>query len=182
MKKKGKRSNVKDKLSKVLKSYKTIIYISFIINIILLFFTYYILTNNKLYTFSGSDEYIEVKDGMMALNNDINVINNNNVKYISNNDYDIKSYKIGYYVMDDTKLIEIVSNSLELDTEMKLSDIINNLATYNVSEKNSVNSIFTSKVKKLLNDNLYLVIEAKTSSGESILSKVKLNVTKITKY
>ena len=65
---------------------------------------------------------------------------------------------------------------------MKLSDIINNLATYNVSEKNSVNSIFTSKVKKLLNDNLYLVIEAKTSSGESILSKVKLNVTKITKY
>ena len=84
--------------------------------------------------------------------------------------------------MDGTKLIEIVSNSLELDTEMKLSDIINNLATYNVSEKNSVNSIFTSKVKKLLNDNLYLVIEAKTSSGESILSKVKLNVTKITKY
>mgnify|MGYP004640255967 CR=1 FL=1 len=113
---------------------------------------------------------------------DINLINNNNVKYINSVDYDIKSYKIGYYVMDGTKLIEIISNSLDLDTEIKLSEVINNFASFNITEKNKNNEYFTYKKKKLINDGLYLIIEAKTSSGEQIVSNIKLNVTKISKY
>ncbi len=179
---KKKRKNLKNKISTLLKSYKIIIYISFIINIILILFAWYVMSSNKLYTFNGSDEYIEVKDGIIALNTDINLINNNNVKYINSNDYDIKSYKIGYYVMEDNKLIEIISNSLDLDTEVKLSEIIDKFASFNVTEKNRNNNYFNSKKKKLLSDGLYLVIEAKKSDGEQIMSKVKLNVTKISKY
>ena len=84
--------------------------------------------------------------------------------------------------MDGTKLIEIISNSLDLDTEIKFSEIINNFASFNITEKNKNNEYFTYKKKKLINDGLYLIIEAKTNSGEQIVSNIKLNVTKISKY
>ncbi len=181
MKGKKKKKNVKDKLKNIINSYKTIIVLSFLINIILLVFSYYMINNNKIYSFSGSDEYIEVKDGLIVLNNDVNLINGNSIKYINGNDYDIKSYKIGYYVMQDNKLIEIISNSMNLETDVKLSELVNNFSSFNIVEKNSEANHFTFKNKRLIKDGLYLVIEAKTNNGESILTKLKLNVTKISK-
>lgn len=177
-----KKKTVKEKLLSAIKSYKTIIYISFAINIILLVFAYYTISSNKIYTFSGSDEYIKVSDGLIALNTDINLINGNNIEYINSVDYDIKSYKIGYYVMDDTKLVEIISNTLELDTSVKLSELINNFSSFNIVEKNNNPNYFTSYKKELIGDNLYLVLEAKTETGDSVFSKIKLNVSKISKH
>ena len=183
MNKKRKRSkNIKDKLLNILKSYKTIIYVSFIINIILLIFTYYIMSSNKIYTFSGSDEYLRVKDGIISLNTDINLINGNNIEYIYGKDFDIKSYKIGYYAMDDTKLVEIISNTIELDTSVLLSELINNFTSFNIVEKNGSPNHFTSYKKELIKDGLYLVLEAKTVDGQNIFSKVNLNVSKISKF
>ena len=182
MNKKRKSSNVKDKLLNILKSYKTIIYVSFIINIILLIFTYHIMSSNKIYTFSGSDEYLRVKDGIIAINTDINLINGNNIAYIYGKDFNIKSYKIGYYVMDDTKLVEIISNNIELETNVKLSELINNFTSFNIVEKNNNPNHFTSYKKRLIKDGLYLVLEAKTEDGQSVFSKVKLNVSKISKF
>ena len=180
--KKRKKINLKDKLISIIKSYKTIIYISFIINIILLCFTYYTISSNKIYSFSGNDEYIRVRDGIIALNTDINLLNGNNIEYIYGVDYEIKSYKIGYYVMDDTKLVELISNTIDLDTTVKLSELINNFSSFNVVEKNSNANYFTSYKKALIKDGLYLVLEAKTDSDENIFSKVKLNISKISKY
>lgn len=177
-----KKINVKEKLTSILKSYKTIIYISFFINIILIIFTYNIMICNKIYTFSGSDDYIRVSDGIISFNNDINLINGNNIEYIYGVDYDIKSYKIGYYVMDENKLVELISNSLELEESVKLSELINNFTSFNIVEKNSKPNYFTHYKKELINDGLYLVLEAKTDSDEPIFSKVKLNVSKISKY
>ena len=180
---KKKKSNLKEKMLNIFKSYKTIIYISFIINIILIIFSYNIVYSNKIYTFSGSDEYIKVSDGIIALNTDINVLNGNNIKYIYNIDYDIKKYKISYSVMDkNNKLIDIITNSLELDESIKLSEVINNFTTFNIVEKNSKPNYFTSTKKRLINDGLYLVLEAKTVDGIDIFSKVKLNVSKISKF
>ena len=181
-KKNKKKITVKGKLLSAIKSYKTIIYISFAINIILLAFAYYTISTNKIYSFSGSDDYIKVSDGIMAFNTDINLINGNNIEYINGQDYDIKSYKIGYYVMDDTKLVEIISNTLELETNVKLSELINNFSSFNIVEKNSSPNYFTSYKKDLVDDGLYLVLQAKTESGEDIFSKVKLNVSKISKH
>lgn len=180
--KKKKKTNIKEKLINILKSYKTIIYISLIINIILILFTYYTISSNKIYTFSGSDDYIRVSDGIITLNTDINVLNGNNIKYIYGVDYNIKKYKIGYYVMDNSKLVEIISNTIQLEESVKLSELINNFTSFNIYEKNNKPNYFTSYKKELLNNGLYLVLEAKTDDGEDVFSKVKLNVSKISKF
>ena len=180
--KKDRKKYIKDKLKRVVKSYKTIIYISFLINIILLIFTYHTITSNKVYAFSGKSDYVEINEGLLLLNTDINLLNGNNIKYINSTDYSIKSYKIGYYVMKDTKLIDIVSTSVELDTEINLCEVINNFTTLNVVEKNISNVYFTHDKKELIDSGIYFVIEAKTKDGEALFDKLKLNMTKISKY
>jgi len=177
-----KKKNFKEKLLDLLKSYKTIIYISFIINIILLVVLYNLTTSNRIYSFSGNDEYLRVKDGLVVFNNDINLFNGNNIEYIYGEDYEIKTYKIGYYVMDNSKLVEIFSTTMELDTEIKISEIINNFTAFNLTEKNSAPNYFTRYKKDLIKDGIYLVMEAKTKDGISIFSKVNLNVSKISKF
>ena len=179
---KTKKKNGKSKLKDIMKSYKTIIYISFLINIVLIALCYYTISNNRIYTFSGESEYIKINDGLIVLNTDINLINGSSIKYVNNNDYKITSYKIGYYSMDDNKLVEIVSTSEELDTPIELSEIINNFLMFNVVEKNTNSMYFTTYKKKLINKELYFVIEATKDNNEIILDKVKLNLTKISKY
>ena len=71
---------------------------------------------------------------------------------------------------------------MELDIEIKLSDIIANFTSFNITENNKSAKYFTKQNKKLLNHDLYLVLEAKTTKNETILSKVKLNVSKISKF
>ena len=176
------KKNLKNKFMDILKSYKTIIYISFLINIILLIFVYHTITSNKIYSFSGSDDYLKVKDGIILFNSDINLFNGNNIEYIYGEDYEVKSYKIGYYVMDDNKLVEIISTSMTSDTEIKLSEVINNFTSFNLSEKNSTPNYFTHYKKDLINDGIYLVMEAKTKDGKDVFSKVNLNISKISKY
>ena len=53
--------------------------------------------------------------------------------------------------MDDTKLVEIISNTLELETSVKLSELINNFSSFNIVEKNSNPNHFTSYKKELIN-------------------------------
>jgi len=182
MKKNKKNRSIKEKLINILNSYKTIIYVSFAINIVLLLFCYYTISSNKVYTFSGSDEYLKVEDGMIVLNTDINILNGDNIKYINATDYDIISYKFGYYVMENDKLIEIVSSDMELETSVKISEIVNNFTSFNIIEKNKDVNHFTKYKKELLDNGLYLVLEAKTVDNESILSKVNLNISKVSKF
>ena len=176
------KKNLKNKLLDILKSYKTIIYISFFINIILIIFAYYTISSNKIYSFSGNDDYLSVKDGIILFNTDINLFNGNNIEYINGEDYEITSYKIGYYVMDNNKLVEIISTSMELDTNVLLSEIINNFTSFNLTEKNNTHNYFTHYKKDLINSGLYLIMEAKTNDGKEILSKVNLNMSKISKF
>jgi len=177
-----KKKNLKERILELLKSYKTIIYISFIINIILLIILYNLTTSNRIYSFSGNDDYLRVKDGLVVFNNDINLFNGNNIEYIYGEDYEIKSYKIGYFVMDDTKLVEIFSTTMELDTEIKISEIINNFTAFNITEKNNNPNYFTRYKKDLIKNGIYLVMEAKTKDGIDVFSKVNLNVSKISKF
>ena len=169
-------------IKKFFKSYKTIIYISFTINVILLVFSYYVTSNNKIYSFSGNGEYVDISDGIIVLNTDINLINGSSIKYINNEDYDISDYKIGYYTMKDKKLIEIVSTTNELETTIKLSEIINNFTSFNIVEKNTSKIYFTNYKKKLLDKELYFVIEAKTKDDNTIYDRIKLNISKISRY
>lgn len=183
MQKKKKKNNFKENIIRILNSYKTIILISILINIVLLLFSYYTISNNSVYTFSGEDEYLSVKDGIVIVNSDINLLNGNNVKYIYNEDYKIIEYKIGYYLMDGDKLIELVSTDLKLESKIKISEIVNNFTSFNLLEKSKNEVIFTKANKKLLDKNgLYLILDAKTEDDINIYSKLKLNVSKVSNF
>jgi len=84
--------------------------------------------------------------------------------------------------MDNSKLVEIFSTTMELDSEIKISEIINNFTAFNLTEKNSKPNYFTRYKKDLISDGIYLVMEAKTKDGLDIFSKVNLNVSKISKF
>ena len=170
------------RLKKFFNSYKPLIFASIIINIILLLVLYFNNRNNTIYTFSGSGDYVEVNDGLIVLNNDINIINGNNLKYIKDEDYEVSTFKIGYYVMDEKKLVELISNTVEIDESISFNDIIDRFTTLNLVEKDKDNNYFTQYKKKLIKDGLYLVIEAKTVDNEIILDRVAMNVSKISKY
>ena len=180
--KKSKKNKVINKIKDVLNSYKTIIWISFLINIILLIFSYHVISSNKLYTFSGSDDYLKVEDGLIHLSTDINVLSGNNIKYVNDTDYEVKEFKIGYYVMDNNKLVEIISTDLNLDSSIKISELIDNFTTFNIVEKDNNKYYFTNYKKNLIKDGLYLVMEAKSVDDKEIVSKVNLNVSKISKH
>ena len=173
---------IKERIKKFFKSYKSIIYISLFINIVLLIVLYFVISNNRIYSFSGKNDFIAINDGLIVLNNDINILNGSSIMYTNNNDYDIKEYKIGYYVMNEKELVKIVTVEQKLDTPIKLSDIINNFTPLNVVEKNTSDIYFTHTKKRMLNDGLYFIIEAKTDTNEDIFEKLKLNITKISKY
>ena len=170
------------KLKEKINSYKIIIWISFLINIILLIFSYYVINSNKIYSFSGNDDYLKVNDGLIVLNTDINILNGNNIEYVNTTDYDVKEFKIGYYVMDNNKLVNIISTNLDIDESIKLSDAIKNFISFNIAEKNNNKYYFTNYKKKLIKDGLYLIMEAKSVDNEEIVSKVNLNVSKISKH
>lgn len=176
------KKKISKNMKKIFGSYKTIIAISFILNVILLLVTYYTISNNRIYSFSGKDNYIEINDGLIAMNTDINVLNGNSIKYINNEDYEVSEVKIGYYVMKNNSLIDIVKTEYAGDETINLSEFVNNFTSFNVVEKNTQKIHFTRKIKENIGNNLYLVIEAKTVNGDSIVDKLKLNITKISKY
>lgn len=172
---------IKEAIKKILNSYKAILCLSFLINIILLIFTYKTVTSNNIYIFNGSDDYIKVTDGAIALNTDINMLIGNNIEYINDTDYEINEYKIAYYVLDGNKKEEIISTSNKLDETIKLSEIINNFTSFDIIEKHNNSTYFTKKNKELLKDGLYLMLNAKTKDGEEIKSDIKLEMLKVTK-
>ena len=53
---------------------------------------------------------------------------------------------------------------------------------FNLTEKNSNPNYFTHYKKNLIQDGIYLVMEAKTKEETTVFSKVNLNVSKISKF
>ena len=178
-----KKQTIKEKLINILKSYKTIIYISFFINLVLLIFSYNLMTNNHKYTFNGRDDYISIKDGLIVLNNDLNILYGNNIQYVNEVDYEIKSLTLGYYVIDDdNNLKKVIDKFYSFDENMMLSDFINNFTNFNLTETTQNISMFTTDNVKSLNNGLYFILKAKTLDDKVIECQIDLNLTKISKF
>ena len=177
--KKNKKTTTKDKLLSILKSYKTIIIISFIINIVLLNFYYNLMTSNHEYTFSGSNEYVSIKDGLIVINNDINLFYGNNIKYVNEEDYEITSLTLGYYTLNET---EFVKKTYNFEESIMLSEVINKFTNFNIIEKSNEKNIFTLENVKQLDKGIYFVLKAKTIDNNEIKCKINLNLTKISKF
>ena len=178
--KKKKKMTLKEKILNILKSHKTIIYISFFINIVLLIVSYNLMTSNHQYTFEGNDKYISIKNGLIVINNDLNTFYGNDLEYINDTDYEVTKLTLGYYVSDNLK--EIISKTFIFDESIKLSEVIDKFTHFNNIEKSNTSTMFTQDSVKLLNDGLYFVLKAITIDNNIIKCKIKLNMTKISKF
>ncbi len=173
--KKKKKQNQVNKFKDFMKTLKPILIFSMIINIILLSYVYYLKTSHHLYLLNGTDQYLDLNTGTISLNYDINVLGGNGIRYINETDYKITEIKIGYYLMKNDKLEKIIAYEDTFKKEVSLKETIENITSFNITENANHSDIFKNLDKDILENNLYLVMEAKTSD-KTISSKILLDV------
>lgn len=176
---KKKKKKLKNQVNEFFKTLKPILIFSFIINIILLSYIYYLKTTYHLYVFAGDNEYLNVESGVISLNYDVNLIAGNSIEFIGEKDIKVKEIKIGYYVLENENLKEIISHYAKFEESISLKDTINDITSLNVSESAKTNEIFKNINKETIDNNLYLVMEIKSEKGEKLISKLQLDVSKI---
>lgn len=175
---KAKNKNQKKK-NNFFNTLKPILIFSFIINIILLCYVYYLKTTNHLYVFAGDNEYLNVESGVVSLNYDINLLAGNSIEYIAEDDIQIKEIKIGYYILEEENLNEIISYYSLFEESVSLKTTIKDITNLNISESTQTKEMFKKINPKTIENNLYLVMEIKNEKSEKIVSKLQLDVSKI---
>lgn len=174
-----KKKNNREKIIEFFKTLKPILIFSFIINIILLSYIYYLKTCSHIYLFSGSNEYVRVDSGTLSFQHDVNYLMGNNIEYTNKKDIKIKEIKIGYYVLENESLEEIITYYEKFDESVSLEKTLESLVGLNVSESRKDSIIFKKSNYKDLETKLYLVMEIKDENSEKIVSKLQLDVSKI---
>ena len=160
-------------------SLKPILIFSFIINLILIGYIYYLKTNHHTYLFTGHDEYLNITSGVINLNYDINLLEGNGITYINEKDYKIKEIKIGYYVMQEDKLKEVTTHYEKFTDPVSLKETVEGITSFNISEVAKKSKLFNHVNTSNIESNFYIVMEAKTIDNNSIVSKLLLDVSKI---
>lgn len=173
-----KKKRNKKKKSNFFNTLKPIIIFSFIINIVLLSYIYYLKNNHHAYFFAGKDEYLNVDGGVINLNYDINLLSGNNIEYIGD-DINIKKIKIGYYILEDESLKEIITHYETFEKSTSLKETINSITSFNVSEVAKNSKLFSKINGKNIENNLYVVMEVTDEEGKEIVSKISLDVSKL---
>ena len=177
MKKKQQTKKNKNKFKEFMHTLKPILIFSFIINLILIGYIYYLKNVHHTYLFTGSDDYLSLKSGVASISYDVNLFEGNGLEYIYEKDYEVIDLKIGYYVMNNDKLEEIVTYHEEYEEAVSLKNSINDLNTFNAWD--NANKIFNNVIKDNIETNLYVILEAKTKDKEDIVDKLKLEVSKL---
>jgi len=172
---------LKKKLKRFIVSYQPLVIILVILLAVVLIHTNNIIKSIKTYTFSGTGEYVEINNGVISLNYDMNYLNGSDIDYIKEKDLTVVDYKIGYYVKDGDNLISIGVIEDQNEDGFSLKNILEGKETFNIMELNSNNFHFTKERIDLLKNGLYFVIEAKDKKGNDINDVVKLDIRKITK-
>ena len=179
MKKVAKKKKNNKKIKEFFQTLKPILIFSFLINLVLIGYVYYLKSNSNIYVFSGSNEYLSVDSGTLSLNYDINYLMGNNIKYIHDDDFMVKEIKVGYYLMENDKLEEITFYYEKLEESVSMKRLIENITGLNVSESANEKVIFKNTKVNDLETKLYLVLEAKLDNGETLASKLQLDVSKL---
>ncbi len=181
MKKQTMESKKIKKVKRFLKSYKPILIILIIFVAILITYCAYLLKSVKVYTFNGKSEYVEIYNGVISLNYNINLLEGSDVTYKKDKDVTVVDYKIGYYVKDGDNLLSLAVVEDADQEGFSLKAVLQGKGTFNITELNSNHKFFNKDKIELLNNGLYFVIEAKDKKGNDIMDVTKLDVTKITK-
>ena len=169
------------KIKRFLKSYKPILIVLILLVAILISYCAYLLKSVKVFTFSGKSEYVEIYNGIISLNYDINVLEGSDITYVRDKDITIVDYKIGYYVKDGDNLLSLAVVEDADEEGFSLKSVLQGIGTFNITELNSNHKFFNKEKIELLHNGLYFVIEAKDKKGNEIMDVTKLDLTKLTK-
>ena len=178
---KKKQSKMNNFFRRFFSSYSPLLVLLIIIIIVLITYCNYIMKSIKVYTFSGTSDYVEIYNGVLSLNYDINLLEGSDITYLKEKDVVVTDYKIGYYVKDGDNLISIAVKQDSDEEGLSLRAVLEGKGAYNVVELNNNNFHFNKERIDLLKNGLYFVIEATDIKGNAITDIVNLSITKITK-
>lgn len=176
-----KKKKIMKKIKEFFNSSRPIIVSLILIIIVLLIFSSYLMNSNKIYIFSGKSEYVDIHNGVVALNYDINLFEGSDIDYIKEKDITVTYYKIGYYVKDNDNLIPISVIEDQDEEGFSLKALVEGISAFNLNELNKNNKHINTDNKKLFNKGLYFVIEAVDKKDNNITDITTLEITKISK-
>ncbi len=179
MKKKEKK--LKKAISNFFNSYKPILVVLILIIVVLINYCAYLLKSTKVYTFSGSSDYVSIYNGVISLNYDMNILEGSDVTYLKEKDIVVSDYKIGYYVKDGDNLVSIAVIQDADEEGLSLKAVLEGKGAFNVVELNSNHFHFSKERVELLKNGLYFVIEATDMKGNTVTDIINLSITKLTK-
>lgn len=171
---------MKNILNKVIHSYHTIIIILILISFISIMYTNKILKETKVYTFDGKSDYVEINNGVISINHDINLFEGSNIKYLEK-DVTLKEYDIGYYVIIGDEYVPIASSAGTSNEGFSLQAIIEGKDNFKVVEPSSNNYYFTKDKIKKLDDKLYFVIKGIDLKDNEIKDVFEINLNKVSR-
>lgn len=181
MKKTLNESRLRKRVKKFLKSYKPILIVLVILIVILLVYCNYLLKSVKVYEFYGSSDYVNISNGVISLNYDVNVLEGSDIDYKKSKDIIVTDYKIGYYVKDGDNLLSIAVIEDSDKEGFSLQSILEGINTFNIVELNKNDFHFSKQKIELLNNGFYFAIEATDNKGNEIVDIVEMKLTKLTK-
>ncbi len=152
-----------------------------IINFLLVYLGYHIMKSDDTYMFSGTGDYVNVLNGVISLNYDINLFEGSGVKYINEKDILVTEYKVGYYILKNDNLIPFLTKNNKNPQGESLKAILEEEKAFTLTEPYSRKDFFTKDVKKAFENGLFFIIEAKTKNNEEILDKIEISISKISK-
>lgn len=171
---------MKNKIKKIIGSYHTIIVILILISFISIMNTNGILKETKVYTFDGKSNYVEINNGVISINHDVNLFEGSNIKYLEK-DVILKEYDIGYYVIIDDEYVPIASNAGTNNEGVSLKAIIEGKDNFKVVEPSSNNYYFTKEKIKKLDDKLYFIIKGIDLKDNEIKDVFAVNLMKVSR-
>ena len=181
MKKNLNDSRIRRKVKRFLTSYKPILFVLIIFIAVLLVYCNYLLKSVKVYEFYGSSDYVNISNGVISLNYDINLLEGSDIEYKKAKDIIVTDYKIGYYVKDGDNLLSIAVVEDSDKEGFSLQSVLEGVNTFNIVELNKNNFHFSKQKIELLNNGFYFAIEATDSKGNEIVDIVEMKLTKLTK-
>lgn len=169
------------RIKRFLKSYRPVLIVLIILVIVLIAYCNYLLRSVKVYTFKGKSDYVNIYNGVISLNYDMNLLEGSDVTYIKDKDIMVVDYKIGYYVKDGDNLLSLAVVEDNDSEGFSLKAVLEGIETFNLVELNNNHKFFNKDKIELLNNGLYFVIEAKDKKNNDIMDVIKLDLTKLTK-
>ena len=137
--------------------------------------------NNQIYV-GSINKGVSVGSIHFFTNNDINYFYASSATYLQE-DKDVYTYEIGYYVKKGNELIPFATRSGKLEKASSLGSIVNELSGWEIVEAYNAQSLFKPEIVPHM-DKLYFVINASTqkdSTKADVHFEIEVENTKVTK-